>query len=104
MGRGARWLGEIAVDQAVGFATDRVAPTVAPLVDAALYSRNAYRGGRDAYRGLVGVATLQSPRGARFGAAVAGTMRSAVATAPVTVTFPMTVSGMAAPTLDMTIG
>lgn len=68
MGRGARWLGEIAVDQAVGFATDRVAPTVAPLVDAALYSRNAYRGGRDAYRGLVGVATLQSPRGARFGA------------------------------------
>lgn len=73
MGRGARWLGELAVDQARDAALGRVAPTVAPFIDAALYSRNAYRGSRSAYQGLMGVATLRVPeRGSRFGSA-AGT-------------------------------
>jgi hypothetical protein len=70
VGRGARWIGEITVNEAVGAATDRVAPTVTPYVDAAIYARDAYRGGASAYRGLVGVATLP-PRGARFGGAAA---------------------------------
>jgi hypothetical protein len=73
VGRGSRWLGEVAVGEAVNYAQDRyVAPWATPIVDAAIDARDAYRGGQSAYRGLVGVATLESPRGARFGSA-AGT-------------------------------
>lgn len=68
MGRGSRWLGELAANEIGYAAVDRVAPTVTPFVDTALYSRDAYRGGKNAYRGLVDVATLEhGGRGSRFG-------------------------------------
>jgi hypothetical protein len=66
MSRGSRWLGELAANEAQVYVRGRyVDPWAIPAVDAAMDARNAYRGGRDAYRGLMGVATLE--RGSRFG-------------------------------------